>query len=218
MTLFNKLKRRVKSFLPKNLLAKIRFRILKLAKIHTPLFRQTKLKINIGSAGINNNSEWYPTDKDSLDITKREDWQKVLSSLRLDNIVAEHVWEHLSPEEAELANANCFKYLKNGGVLRIAVPDSYNPSKEYIESIRPGGTGKGAGDHKMLYDYKIISEKFQKVGFETKLLEYWDENGKFHHEDWKNDDGFIIRSRRYDPRNKNGDLKYTSLIIDATKP
>lgn len=213
-----KLKRYIDYLSPKNSLAKIRFRILKSAKIHTPFFQKTKLKLNIGSAGINNNSEWYPTDKDSLDITKEEDWQKVLFSLRLDNIVAEHVWEHLSPEEVDLTNANCFKYLKSGGILRIAVPDGYNPDKKYTESVKPYGTGKGACDHKMLYNYKILSGKLQKAGFEIKLLEYWDENAQFHYENWSNENGFIIRSRLYDPRNKDGSLKYTSLIIDATKP
>lgn len=218
MKLINRLKRFINYLSPKNSLAKIRFRILKLAKIHTPFFQRSKLKLNIGSAEINNSSEWYPTDKNNLDITKEQDWQKVLYSLRLNNIVAEHVWEHLSLTEADLANANCFKYLKKGGILRIAVPDGYNPNKEYIESVRPGGTGKGAGDHKMLYNYKIISDNLQKAGFETKLLEYWDDNGKFHYEDWNNDNGLIIRSRRYDPRNNNGVIKYTSLIIDAIKP
>ena len=80
MKTISKLKRRINSLLPKNLLAKIRFRILKLAKIHTPFFQKTKLKLNIGSAGINNSSEWYPTDKDSLDITKEEDWQNFLGA------------------------------------------------------------------------------------------------------------------------------------------
>ncbi|MBU6431353.1 hypothetical protein KGQ29_03195, partial [Patescibacteria group bacterium] len=91
MRTVNKLKRCIRSLLPKNLLAKTRFKILKFAKIHTQFFQKSKLKINIGSAEINNGSEWYPTDKDNLDITREEDWQNTLSSLRLDNIVAEHV-------------------------------------------------------------------------------------------------------------------------------
>lgn len=218
MTFLSRLKRYFGSFLPGNLSAKIRFRIVTYLKMHTPLFQQVKLKFNIGSAGINKNSEWYPTDKKSLDITKENDWQEILSSLRLDNIVAEHVWEHLTQKETELANANCFKYLKNGGVLRIAVPDGYNPNKKYIESVKPGGAGKGAKDHKMLYNYRVLTDYLQKEGFVVNLLEYWDEYGQFHYIDWDNENGFIERSRRYDSRNKNGYLEYTSLIVDAMKP
>lgn len=218
MKSIKKLKGCLYSFLSCNLSAKIRFGIVKCVKMRTPFFQQVKLKFNIGSAGINKNFEWYPTDKESLDVTKENDWQKVLSFLQLDNIAAEHVWEHLTQKETELANANCFKYLKNGGVLRIAVPDGYNPNKKYIESVKPGGTGKGARDHKMLYNYKVITDCLQKAGFIVKPLEYWDEYGQFHYIDWDNEDGFIERSRRYDSRNKNGSLEYTSLIVDAMKP
>ena len=218
MIFLNRLKRYLSNSLPDNLRARIRFRIVKYVKVRTSFFQQVRLKFNIGSAGVNKNFEWYPTDKKSLDITKENDWQKVLSSLRLDNIVAEHVWEHLNQSETELANANCFNYLKKGGILRIAVPDAYNPNKDYTESVKPGGTGKGAMSHKIFYNYRTIIEGLQKAGFIVKLLEYWDEYGQFHFIDWTNENGFIERSRRYDPRNKKGSLEYTSLIVDAIKP
>jgi len=214
----NTVKKYLDFFLPANLRAKIRFEVVKYLKMRAPFFRKSKLKFNIGSAGINKSFEWYPTDKKSLDITKENDWRKILSSLLLDNIVAEHVWEHLNRSETELANANCFKYLKKGGILRIAVPDAYNPNKDYIKSVKPGGTGKGAMNHKIFYNYRTMTEGLQKAGFIVKLLEYWDEYGQFHFIDWTNENGFIERSRRYDTRNKNGSLEYTSLIAEATKP
>ena len=214
----NIVKKHLDFFLLANLSAKIRFEIIKQLKMRTLFFRKSRLKFNICPAGINKSFEWYPTDKKSLDITKENDWRKVLSSLRLDNIAAEHVWEHLNQSETELANVNCFKYLKKGGILRIAVPDAYNPNKNYIESVKPGGTGKGAMGHKIFYNYRTMTEVLQKAGFIVKLLEYWDEYGQFHYIDWTNENGFIERSRRYDPRNKNGSLEYTSLIIDANKP
>lgn len=132
--------------------------------------------------------------------------------------MAEHVWEHLNERDTELANKNCFHYLKNGGVLRLAVPDGFNPSREYIEYVRPGGIGAGADDHKILYNYKIMKERLERVGFKVKPLEYWDENGVFHFTDWTDDAGHVRRSRRYDPRNQDGSLNYTSLIVDAVKP
>jgi len=43
--------------------------------------------------------------------------------LRVSRIKAEHVFEHLTLEEAVLAAYNCFHYLQPGGLLRIAIPD-----------------------------------------------------------------------------------------------
>jgi predicted SAM-dependent methyltransferase len=181
------------------------------------IFKMKKRKFNIGSGGITENG-WWGSDVDELDITKESDWKNLLKFLKLDNIMAEHVWEHLTDEDTELANVNCFKYLKKKGVLRLAVPDGFHPDKSYIEYVRPGGSGAGADDHKILYNYHIMNERLQKAGFKTELLEYWDENGNFHFKDWNNEAGLIRRSRRYDERNINGQMNYTSLIIDAIKP
>jgi len=177
-----------------------------------------KRKFNVGSGGFNTDAGFFPTDIRILDITKSAHWDRLLLySIRLDNIMAEHVWEHLNARDTELANENCFKYLKHGGVLRLAVPDGFKPDPAYIEYVRPGGTGAGADDHKILYNYKIMTERLEKAGFKVKLIEYWDENGQFHYTDWTNDNGWIERSR-FGDRNADGKLVYTSLIVDAIKP
>lgn len=41
----------------------------------------------------------------------------------VDAFVAEHVWEHLSLEDAHRATRNCQRHLRPGGRLRLAVPD-----------------------------------------------------------------------------------------------
>jgi len=176
-----------------------------------------KRKFNVGSAGVRLDEGWYATDIDTLDITLEISWANHLLLLRVDNIMAEHVWEHLTEEDTLLANRNCFKFLKRKGALRLAVPDGYHPDPNYIEYVRPGGSGFGADDHKILYTYKTMTEKLERAGFKVNLLEYWDEHGKFHYVDWTDEGGRIVRSRRYDKRNANGELKYTSLIVDAIK-
>lgn len=40
-----------------------------------------------------------------------------------DAFLAEHVWEHLSLEDAHRATRNCYRFLRPGGRLRLAVPD-----------------------------------------------------------------------------------------------
>ena len=47
---------------------------------------------------------------------------------------------------------------------------------------------------------------FESAGFQVRLLEYCDENGKFHYNDWNEKDGFIYRSKRFDHRNRDNQL------------
>jgi len=176
-----------------------------------------KKKLNVGSGSVEFDKEWFSCDIDQLDITKRREWVKLLGNSKVTNIFAEHVWEHLSYEDTNLANKNCYIFLKKNGRLRIAVPDGYHPNKDYIDYVKPNGNGIGSDDHKILYNYNSLSQKLKEAGFKTELLEYWDETGKFHFQDWSNDGGKVNRSRRFDSRNINGKLNYTSLIIDAIK-
>ena len=51
----------------------------------------------------------------------------------------------------------------------------------------------------------------------SKVLEYFDEDNNFHFNKWDKNKGMIYRSKRYDERNKQNPLAYTSIIIDAFK-
>lgn len=161
---------------------------------------------------------WISTNRATLDLLQREDFARHWTPGSREAFLAEHVWEHLSEEQGRQAAANCFEFLRPGGRLRIAVPDGLNPDPEYREYVRPGGGGPGADDHKMLYTAAALKALLESVGFTCTLLEYWDEAGKFHATDWDASQGHIMRSRRFDPRNQDGTLRYTSLIIDALKP
>lgn len=185
-------------------------------KIFLHLLTKKTRRFNIG-AGKYDLGEWVCTDIYYLDITKPKQWKRKLKWLKLDNIVSEHVWEHLSDQDTQLANKNCYNFLKPGGKLRIAVPDGYFPDAQYINHVKPGGIGPGAHDHKILYTYKTMKSRLEAAGFQVNLLEYWDEYGEFHFNDWDVNDGYINRSKRFDKRNENGDLKYTSLVVDAIK-
>lgn len=178
--------------------------------------KKNHIRIVVG-AGLNYDKGWIPVEISRLNIVRNTDWGKIFTVDSIDAILAEHVWEHLSPDDAYQAARNCFQYLKHGGYIRIAVPDGYHPDSDYIEWVKPGGKGEGSEDHKVLYDHHSLSELFQKSGFRVNLLEYFDEQGKFHSNDWSAENGRIRRSAKYDIRNRNGHLKYTSLILDAYK-
>jgi predicted SAM-dependent methyltransferase len=178
--------------------------------------RLPTLKIVIGASGVFQKG-WIPTDIEQLNLLKLEDWHRYFRPDSIDAILAEHVWEHLKANEAYQAAQNCFIFLKPSGYIRLAVPDGYHPCLDYIKAVEPDGSGLGADDHKVLYNHQTFVHLFESAGFEVKLLEYFDETGKFHFEDWHDDDGLITRSSKYDERNIDGELNYTSLIIDAFK-
>jgi predicted SAM-dependent methyltransferase len=161
---------------------------------------------------------WIPTEVEALDILREEDWRRFFQPGSIDALLAEHVWEHLTGEEALLGAELCYRYIKPGGYLRVAVPDGNHPDPQYIEWVKPGGSGAGADDHKILYTYRSLGKLFERAGFEVRLLEYFDERGKFHYREWSPDQGLVHRSKRFDKRNRGGRLAYTSVILDAVKP
>lgn len=170
----------------------------------------------MGSASTSQ-AGWISTNVGQLDLLKKASWDRFLGNRRIDALLAEHVWEHLSIDEGRMAASICYSHMKSGGYMRIAVPDGNHPNPDYIENVKVGGVGPGAEDHKVLFDYKSLSDMFEEAGFAVKLLEYFDESGIFHQDDWCPDAGFINRSKRYDKRNADGNLNYTSIIIDAVK-
>ena len=174
-------------------------------------------RIVIGSAGTGFEG-WVSTDRDTLDLLDENTWKPYIAPDSLDAILAEHVWEHLTPTEAATAAKTCFLFLKPGGRLRVAVPDGNHPDPSYRELVRPGGTGPGAEDHKVLYTYVTFRDLFAGAGFQVHLLEFFDEAGQFHYNEWDSKEGMILRSKRYDPRNSGDQLVYTSIVLDAVKP
>ena len=175
-----------------------------------------QLKIVIGASGIYDRG-WIPTEESSLNLLKSRDWARQFLPGSIDAMLAEHVWEHLTRVEGGRAAQTCYKYLRPGGYLRVAVPDGLHPSLEYLEWVRPGGSGPGAREHKTLFTYTELRDLFRDVGFRVTLLEYFDSEGVFHFSPWKCKDGTIHRSSRYDRRNIGGHLNFTSLVLDAVK-
>jgi predicted SAM-dependent methyltransferase len=177
------------------------------------------LRIIIG-AGEQRWQGWIPTQKDELDLLRPKDWEISFHSRPADAFLCEHVWEHLTEVEGQAAEM-CFKYLKPGGYLRCAVPDANFPNLEYQKQAQVGGPGPKdhpAADHKIVYDYRKFMDVFANAGFDVDLLEYCDEQGRFHYHQWSINEGPIYRSLFLDLRNREGVISNVSLILDARKP
>lgn len=174
------------------------------------------LRIVVGAHGISEHG-WIATERESLNLLNVSDWREYFTNDSIDAILAEHVWEHLTRQDGIEAARNCYRFLKPGGYVRVAVPDGLHPSPEYIERVRVGGSGPAAWDHKVLYDHRTLSDVFAQAGFKVELLEYHDEEGTFHFTDWDPAEGLIHRSYRFHRPERTRPYRYTSLIIDAKK-
>ncbi|MEI8185748.1 MAG: hypothetical protein WCG19_03530 [Chlorobiaceae bacterium] len=174
------------------------------------------IKVVLG-AGKSKYNEWIATDYPLLDVVNEKSWMRLFKPGAIDALLAEHVFEHLTDYEITLAFSNIYKFLKINGYIRIAVPDGYHSSNDYIEMIKPGGYGAGSDDHKQLFNYKTLSKKLLDAGFSLNLLEWFDEHRQFNYRSWTEEDGFISRSSCNDKRNIGNSFAYTSLIIDAKK-
>lgn len=174
---------------------------------------RSPLRIVIGASG-HFDKGWHPTDREYLDLLKPGDWERFFREASVDAILAEHVWEHLTEEDGRIAAGTCFRFLKPGGYLRLAVPDGLHPDLAYQQLVRIGGPD----GHLALYDHRSLKALLESAGFQVACLEYFDERGKFHAERWDPAQGKIERSLQFDERNHDGQPHYTSLIVDAVKP
>ena len=175
-----------------------------------------QIKIVIGSSRKFQEG-WIPTDREYLDILNNNHWKKYFKENSIDAILSEHVLEHLTLKEGELAASIFFSYLKKGGYIRLAVPDGFNPDEAYIKYQDVGGNFSDKDGHKILYNYKLLSSVFEAAGFKVTLLEYFDEDGVLHLNHWDPKKGKIHRSSKFDNRFDPENPIWTSLIMDAIK-
>ncbi len=158
---------------------------------------------------------WISTDHQMLDITSERSWQRLFPTKSIDKLLCEHVLEHLSTAECVTALTACYRHLKQGGQIRIAVPDGYRRDAAYVTEVTPPKDG-----HQQLFTIDTLVPLLEEIGFHVTPLEYFDADGQFHHIPWDERDGHVFRSFRFDTQEafRRGEMYYTSLIVDARKP
>ena len=206
-----------------------KFFLYKLRKYYLMLvvrFSKRDLKIILGAA-LTRQKNWFSTNEEWLDITSSNDWEKVfLKKNTISNLLAEHVFEHLTAYEMRKALLNIYDYLRPNGIIRIAVPDGNNPNEEYIKNVGISGKGADAEDHKQLIKYETLRDEMKRIGFKVRLKEGYDKKGVLKSTKIDKDNGMITRSRytnsakkKYLKGIKGWEYKdsVSSLIIDGEK-
>lgn len=176
-------------------------------------------RIIVGAGGTSQ-AGWVPYEQSELDITRPEQWNAHFRPNQLEVILAEHVFEHLTAEEAQRAMIAAFRHLKPGGYLRIAVPDGLHPDPNYIEWVRPGGFWNPT-THKQLYTLPTLAAQLEAAGFAVEPYEFWDQAGWFHSRPFREGDGRITRCLWGVYSSLLSAFVgscYTSLMVDAIKP
>lgn len=185
----------------------------------SPEMNGQELKVIVGAGG-DQLPGWISLNYSDLDITDVSQWAKRFYPGSIDVILAEHVFEHLTPAGSFDAARNFYFYLKPGGFARICVPDGLHPDGKYQAWVAPY-TGWSGADHKQLFDYRSLARLLTDVGFQVYFREYWDEGGELHSSIWDDSDGRVKRcSRSFYSAILSFFVgaDYTSLLVDAVRP
>ena len=185
-------------------------------KIQQAIKNGEPLKIIVGAAETYQDG-WYSTNEQWLDISREDHWNRLFKNQALiSHVVAEHVFEHLTREEAVAALRNIRRHLKADGRVRIAVPDGYHPDPDYIRNVGINGIGDDAADHKQLLNLDSLSEIFKDAGFQPEPLEGYQQDGSLLQKQWNPTEGYIHRSRQNETTGVYDFVDAeTSLIIDC---
>lgn len=189
--------------------------------IERAMRKHETIKIIVGAAETYQEN-WYSTNEQWLDITNQKDWAKIFKGKpRLTHVVAEHVFEHLTPEEAVRSLKLIYEHLVDGGRVRIAVPDGYNPDPVYLKHVGIKGIGDDAADHKQLLNRDVLTALLADAGFAPEFVEGYDKSGELTCADYSAEDGFIMRSRAHQDQSIRDKWAFpdadTSLIMDGVK-
>lgn len=145
----------------------------------------------------------------------------------VDAILSEHFLEHLIEPHVEKVLRDCYRVLKAGGRMRMAVPDFNHPLYEHMRVSQKDDDK----NHKSIWTLDKLSRVIEAAGFDRICpMHFWthrgDESGagasyQFTERILDESHGIIKRTPKHDRRNKKnrqwGRLHKTSLVIDAIK-
>ncbi|HEV7231455.1 MAG TPA: hypothetical protein VGO45_09015 [Bacteroidia bacterium] len=171
------------------------------------------LKIILGASETGYDG-WIATDLPHFDASKTEDWDYFFSKKSIDNLLAEHVYEHLTLEQTKKSFLLLKEYLKPGAVFRIAVPDGYHDSPAYIDYVKPGTEHAGWLNHQVLWNRDLLAKMADDCGFEATFLQYYTRDHQLIDIYKDDENGIIMRTSEKYKTIIEYSFPYTSLIAD----
>lgn len=145
------------------------------------------IRLNLGCGWRNFGEDWIHIDGGEYPHLKGRD----ITSLLFDNdsvdlIYSSHVFEYFDREKGSKVLKEWYRVLKEGGILRIAVPDFEQMARLYSEGKFPlenflgplygkmkmGMKGPNEENsptiyHKTVYDFSSLKELLEKTGFKN---------------------------------------------------
>ncbi len=137
--------------------------------------QKSKTLVNLG-CGNNWREGWINIDVVSNSpYVKAYDLRKgiPLENESADFVYSSHMLEHLGKREAENFIRECFRVLKKGGIIRIAVPDLETIAREYLKNLE--AAKKGDEEAKKRYEWIMLELLDQTVRERSggEMLKYW---------------------------------------------
>lgn len=123
------------------------------------------------------NDEWENIDFNSNDKNVKS--YNLLKGLpyekeSVDVIYNSCMLEHLTREQAEQFLKECYRVLKNDGILRIVIPDLENVCREYLNVL--SHVKNGEEEYKRKYDYIVIEliDQMSRQFSGGEMQRYWE--------------------------------------------
>ncbi len=185
-------------------------------RIHQKVRRGEKIKIIIGSGkDYGEENGWIYTDIPHFDITKENDWRFFFSKDIIDNLLAEHVLEHLTETEVSNVIELAISFMKPGGCFRIAVPDENHPDPKYIERQKPFSNYYYPVMHYSFWSYYKFENLLKGHNCIIKPYEYYNTEKEMISIFYSDENGYVAKSKK---NNLIVDgVIYSSVIIDIIK-
>ena len=195
-------------------LAVIFRKYLRLFQVRTRHFLHLPIRIIIGASSTRE-SGWISTEQDIFDLTDPRTIRKFLRNSKVDAYLLEHVLEHLSIDDSQLALTLLANTLNTNGYIRIAVPDGNHPDDDYLHYVGIDGPD----DHKFLWRVSDFERIAAELGLKLTVLEFCDETGFRRRVQQLDNRGLITRrflNLNSDHTNWESSHGPSSLIVDLS--
>jgi predicted SAM-dependent methyltransferase len=178
--------------------------------------KEIKLHLGCGNKHIDGYINIDVRHLDGVDLIDNIKELKSFETNSVDVIYASHVLEHFGRNEYMSILTRWYDLLKDGGILRVAVPDFEKIVEHYSEfrdlkqlrGFLYGGQNYNENYHYCVWDFKQLEEDLKYVGFKYVTLYDWRKTEHSHVDDF---------SQSYLPHMNKQNGKLMSLNVEALK-